>query len=89
MSGWGGGVVVGGGGGQCWKVAGTRGSDSVRGFHHQYNVSIQSVPVVSNLILYCVQLVLCAQLYLLADTQQPSLPPALGLIYKGAIGQPR
>jgi hypothetical protein len=32
----------------------------------------------------------CAQLYSLAETQHPTpTPPAFGLIYEGAIGQPR
>jgi hypothetical protein len=31
----------------------------------------------------------CVQLYLLAETPQLPPPPAFGLIYEGAIGQPR
>ncbi len=30
-----------------------------------------------------------AQLYSLAETPQATPPPAFGLIYEGAIGQPR
>jgi hypothetical protein len=32
---------------------------------------------------------LCAQLFLLAGTQQPNPPPAFGLINEGGIGQRR
>ncbi len=31
----------------------------------------------------------CTQLYSLAETPQPPPPPAFGLVYEGAIGQPR
>jgi hypothetical protein len=39
------------GGGRAMVESGwNQGSDSVRGFHHQYNVSIQNVPVVSSVL---------------------------------------